>query len=33
MLKLWFNPVVIVLLGSFVAFGALGLAGFGPWTE
>jgi uncharacterized membrane protein len=33
MLKLWFNPVVVVLLGSFVAFGALGLAGVGPWSE
>jgi uncharacterized membrane protein len=33
MLKLWFNPVVSVLLGSFVAFGALGLAGVGPWSE
>jgi len=32
-LKLWFNPVVLALLGSLVVFGALGLAGVGPWQE
>jgi uncharacterized membrane protein len=33
MLRLWFNPLVIVLLGSLIAFSALGLAGVGPWSQ
>jgi uncharacterized membrane protein len=33
LLKLWFNPLVIVLIGSFVVFGGLGLAGVGPWQD
>jgi uncharacterized membrane protein len=32
-LRLWLNPLVLVLIGSFVAFGVLGLAGVGPWQD
>jgi uncharacterized membrane protein len=32
-LKLWLNPLVIVLIGGLLAFGVLGLAGVGPWRE
>jgi uncharacterized membrane protein len=33
LLKLWFNPVVVALLGSLAFFGALGVAGVAPWRE